>query len=132
VDTIRREAVDGTAAGPARQVLLAISGGDDIVLAAQAAISAAGAPGARVLVVHLPQVWPSRFAEDPGVQIAENLAQTIKLIEEAGISATGVVARPDQGANVIARIAAKWQADVTVMGSSRRGDLVTMVLGSPS
>lgn len=129
VNTIKRDVVDATIVGSARGVLLAIAGGDDIVLAAKAAIAAAAAPGSRVLVVHLQLV--GRYAE-AGQQMQANLAQAIALIEEAGIPASGVVARPDGGVNVIANIAREWLADVTLMGSSRRGDLVTMVLGTPS
>jgi nucleotide-binding universal stress UspA family protein len=119
-----------TTAGSPRQVLLAITVGDDIVLAAKTAISAAAVPGSRVLVVHV-AAGQSRLDGDPGEQIATTLAQAIKLIEEAGIPATSVVARPSPGVNVIANIAEEWHADVIVLGSSQRRDLATMFLGGP-
>jgi len=131
VDTIKRDAVDGTIVGSGRQVLLAISSGDDIALAAKAAIAAAAAPGSRVLVVHLARVRPSLLDAELGESMRASLAQAIKLIETAGIPASGVVARPGQGTNVIAHIAEEWHADTTVMGSSQRRDLGAMFLGPP-
>jgi nucleotide-binding universal stress UspA family protein len=121
--------------GSARQVLLAIAVGDDIVLASKAAIAAASAPGSQVLVVHVAQAMPpgqSRLDAEPEEQIRVALAQAIKLIEGAGISAHSLVARPVRGTNVIANIAEEWHADMTVMGSSQRRDLATMITGVPA
>jgi nucleotide-binding universal stress UspA family protein len=132
VDAINRDAVDGTIVGSGRQVLLAISNGDDIGLATKAAIAAAAAPGSRVLVVHIAQLRPSLLDAELGEQMRATLAQAVKLIEAAGIPASGVVARPGQGINVIAGIAEEWHADVTVMGSKQRRDLATMVLRPPA
>ena len=119
-----------TTAESPRQVLLAITVGDDIVLAAKAAISAAAIPGSRVLVVHVTP-GQSRLDAEPAEPIAATLAQAVKLMEQAGIAATSVVARPSPGVNVIANIAEEWRADVTVLGSSKRPDLATMLLGVP-
>ena len=127
MDAIEHETFDPMTVGPARQFLLAISRGDDIVLSAKAAIAAAAAPGSRV--VHLAEARPSLLDAELGEQMRASLAQAIKLIEAAGISASGVAARPGQGGNVIASIAEEWHADVTVMGSSQRRDLATMFLG---
>jgi nucleotide-binding universal stress UspA family protein len=115
-----------TTAGSPRQVLLAITVGDDIVLAAKAAISAAAVPGSRVLVVHV-AAEQSRLDGEPREQIETTLAQAIKLIEKAGFPATSVVAPPSLGVNVIASIAEEWHADVTVFGvepEARHGDHV--------
>lgn len=131
VDTIKRDAVDATIVGSGRQVLLAISAGDDVVLAAQAAIAAAASPGSRGLVVHLAQLRPSLLDSELGEQMRATLAQAVKLIEAAGIPASGVVGRHRQGTNVMANIGEEWHADVTVMGSSQRRDLATMFLGPP-
>jgi nucleotide-binding universal stress UspA family protein len=132
VDSLKRDPVDGTIVGSGRQVLLAISAGDDIILSSKAAIAAAAAPGSRVLVVHLAQLRPSLLDAELGEQMKATLAQAIKLIEAAGIPASGVVTRPGQGLNVIAGIAEEWHADVTVMGSKHRRDLATMFLRPPA
>lgn len=131
MDTIKRDPVDGTIVGSARHVLLAISSGDDIALATKAAIAAAAAPGSRVLVVHLARLGQSLLDADLGESMRASLAQAIKLIETAGIPASGVVARPGQATNVIASIAEGWRADTTVMGSNQRRDLGAMILGQP-
>jgi len=129
---MNHDALVPTTEVPARQVLLAISRGDDIVLAAKAAAAAAAAPGSRVLVVHLAEVRPSLLDAERGEQMRATLAQAIKLIEAAGIPASGVAARTGQGVNVIAKIAEEWRADVTLMGSRERRDLTTMHLGPPA
>lgn len=123
------------AAKTSRQVLLAIAGGDDLAPAARVAIAAAGALGSRVLVVHVAQVitaGQSLVYAECDEEIRSIIAKAIELIENAGISANGLVARPGPVASVIANIAEEWKADLIVTGSSRMGDLASMVLGSMS
>ncbi|HET6311693.1 MAG TPA: universal stress protein [Candidatus Nitrosotalea sp.] len=123
------------AAKSSRQVLLAIAGGDDIVPAANAAIAAAGALGSRVLVLHVARMitaGQSLVYAETDEEIRATMSKTIELVEKAGITANGRVARPGPVATAIAHVAEEWQADLIVMGSGRTGDLASIVLGSVS
>jgi nucleotide-binding universal stress UspA family protein len=121
--------------GQAQRVLLAVSGGDDIGRAARAAIAVASAPDCLVVVVHAGQLLevaygaPRSETED---ETRAPIAKAITLIEEAGIAARGIATQPGRVADVIARIANTWDVDLIVTGSSRMGDLGSMVLGSVS
>ncbi|HEY4887466.1 MAG TPA: universal stress protein [Candidatus Dormibacteraeota bacterium] len=121
-------------AAPPQRVLLAVAGGDDIVPAARAAIAAC-APESLILVVHAAQLIVGEqgmaYAETEN-EIQATIAQAIKLIEEAGISARAVVTHPGRVADVIARVAETWNVDLIVTGSSRMGELLSIVLGSVS
>jgi nucleotide-binding universal stress UspA family protein len=121
-------------AAPPQRVLLAVAGGDDIVPAARAAIAAC-APESLILVVHAAQLIVGEqgmaYAETES-EIQATIAQAIKLIEEAGISARAVVTHPGRVADVIARVAETWNVDLIVTGSSRMGELLSIVLGSVS
>jgi nucleotide-binding universal stress UspA family protein len=83
-------------------------------------------------VVHLAELRPSLLDSELGEQMRSSLAQAIKLIEAAGIPASGLVARPGLAGHIVAAIAEEWHADVTVMGSSPRRGLAAMFLGRPS
>jgi len=120
---------------PPQRVLLAIAGGDDIGPAARAAIAAASAPGSEVLVVHVAQVivGVQGFAYvEPDEEIKATMAKAIELIEDAGIPAEGLVPHSGPVAEVIAKVAETWDVDLIVVGSSRIGDLGSLVLGSVS
>lgn len=120
---------------PPQRVLLAIAGGEDIGPATHAAMAAASAPGSLVLVVHAADLTAGARGVVYSViedEIQATIASAIKLIEDAGIAARGVVAHSGRVADVIARVADMWEVDVIVAGSSRIGDLVSMVLGSVS
>ena len=120
---------------PPQRVLLAIAGGHDIGPAARAAIAAAAPPGSQVLVVHVAQliVGMQGFAySEPQEEVQATMARAIKLIEDAGISAEGVVPHAGPVAEVIAKVAETWDVDLIVVGSSRIGDLGSLVLGSVS
>jgi nucleotide-binding universal stress UspA family protein len=122
-------------AAPPQRVLLAVAGGDDIVPAARAAIAAASAPESLILVVHAAQLIvgeQGRAYAETESEIQATIAQAIKLIEEAGISARAVVTHPGRVADVIARVAETWNVDLIVTGSSRMGELLSIVLGSVS
>ena len=122
-------------AAPPQRVLLAVAGGDDIVPAARAAIAASSAPESLILVVHAAQLIVGEqgmaYAETES-EIQATIAKAIKLIEDAGISARGVVTHPGPVADVIARVADTWDVDLIVAGSSRLGELLSIVLGSVS
>ena len=120
---------------PLQRVLLAVAGGDDIGPATQSAILAASAAGAQVLVAHVAQVFvgPQGLSySEPEQEIQATIALAIKLIEDAGLSAKGVVAHPGPVAEVIIAVAEVWDVDLIVIGSSRMGDLASMILGSVS
>jgi nucleotide-binding universal stress UspA family protein len=120
---------------PLQRVLLAVAGGDDIGPAANSAIAAASPAGAQVLVAHVAQLFVGAQGlaySEPEHEIQATMARAIKLIEEAGLSAKGVVAHPGPVAEVISSVAEVWDVDLVVVGSSRMGDLASMVLGSVS
>jgi nucleotide-binding universal stress UspA family protein len=125
----------GTAAQKPQRVLLVVAVGDDIGRAARAAIAVASTPDCLVLVVHAGQLITGAqgtvLAEAEG-ETPATIAKTIKLIEQAGISARGVRTQPGRTADVIARVANTWGVDMIVAGSSRMGDLASMVLDSVS
>lgn len=115
------------------RVLLAVAGSDDIGAAVRAAIAVASAAKSLVLVVHTAEL----IVEGHGLvhsepEIQATIAKAIQLIEDAGISARGVVTHPGPVADVIARVADTWDVDLIVAGSSRLGDLASMLLGSVS
>jgi nucleotide-binding universal stress UspA family protein len=114
-------------ARPPQRLLLAIACGDDLGQAARAVVAVASAPDCLVLVVHAGQ-----FCSETEDGTLATIAKVIKLLEKAGISARGVVTQPGPAADVIARVADTWNVDLIVSGSSRMGDLASMVLGSVS
>ncbi len=117
----------------AERVVLAIAGGDDVVAGTQAAIAAAAAPSSRVLVVHVPQavigVQGLAYVEPDG-EIAETLKHAATMLTDAGVTVETMVARTGPVAQVVAETAGGWRADVIVIGSSRMGDLGSLLLGS--
>jgi nucleotide-binding universal stress UspA family protein len=121
--------------GEPQRVLLAIAGGDDITPGVQAAIGAAAAPGSKVMVVHVAQVIVGvqgfTYVE-PEEEVAAAMAKAIKLLSDAGVPAEAVVAESGPVAETLARMADTWEADLIVTGSSRMGDVASMVLGSVS
>jgi nucleotide-binding universal stress UspA family protein len=121
-------------AGRASRVLLALAGGDDIGRTARMAIAVAPAPDCLVLVVHAGQLLqePQGTLHSTDDETRAPIAKALTLLDEAGISARGVATQPGRVADVIARIANTWDVDVIVTGSSRMGDLASMVLGSVS
>ncbi len=116
-----------------RRVLLAIAGGDDLLPGVRAAIAAASAPGAEVLVVHVAQaiVGIQGFAYvEPDEEIRETIDKATALLKEAGIKFDSMVVDEGPVAKAVAGIAAKWEADLIVVGGSRMGDLGSLMLGS--
>ena len=121
--------------GGALRVLLAIAGGDDIAPGVHAAAAAVATPGSKVLVVHVRQalIGAQGFAYvEPDDEVGATMATTIKLLSDAGVEATGLVAHSGPVAKVVAEIASNWQADLIVTGSSRMGDLGSVIFGSVS
>lgn len=119
----------------ARRVLLAIAGGHDLAPGVRAAVAAAKAEGSRVMVVHVAQAIfapnGAAFIESDE-EIQATMAAAIVLVEQAGVTAEGMVAHAGPVAKSVAEIAAGWNADLIVVGSSRMGDVGSLVLGSVS
>jgi nucleotide-binding universal stress UspA family protein len=115
------------------RVLLAIAGGDDLLPGVRAAIAAASAPGATVLVVHVAQaivgIQGIAYVE-PDEEIHETIEKATALLKEAGVEVSSMVGHEGPVAKVVAEIAAKWEADLVVVGGSRMGDLGSLMLGS--
>ena len=116
------------------KIVLAIAGGDDLAPAARAAVAVAG-PDASVMVVHVAQaiVGVQGFAyvesED---EIRETMSRASELLMAANVNVQGVVAHHGPVAKAVAEIAADWNADLIVVGSSRMGDIGSLFLGSVS
>ena len=101
--------------------------------AIRAAMAAASEPGTEVLVVHVAQsfVGAHGFAYvEPEEEIHATLEQATNLLNEAGIVCKAMIAHAGPVAQVVAKIAAEWRADVIVIGSSRTGDLGSIIFGS--
>lgn len=130
--------VRGRAYGPtggARRVLLAIAGGDDLAPGVRASVAAAAAPESKVMVVHVAQavIGVQGFAYvESDAEIRTTMAAAVKLLDEAGVPSEAIVAHAGPVAKTVAEIAEAWKADVIVIGSSRMGDLSSLVLGSVS
>ena len=118
-----------------RRVLLAIAGGDDVAPCVRAAVAAAQAPSSEVMVVHVAQAifGPQGFAyvESPEESQA-TMASVLGILKDSSINAQGVIAHAGPVADSVAAIAANWKADIIVVGSSRMGDLGSLLLGSVS
>ena len=117
----------------AKRTLLAIAGGDDVEPAVAAAVAAAAAPGSAVLVLHVAQTLYAAQGltyVEPDDEIQETLARAMTLLTDAGVAAEAIVAPPGPVAQKVIEVAAKWEADIIVIGSSRMGDLESLLLGS--
>jgi nucleotide-binding universal stress UspA family protein len=116
-----------------KRILLAIAGGDDIEPGVAAAVAAAASPGSAVLVVHVAQT----FYADQGLtyvesdeEIKETLVRATALLTAAGVARDTIVAPSGPVAERVIEVAARWGADIIVIGSSRMGDLGSLLLGS--
>lgn len=118
-----------------RRVLVAIAGGEDVAPCVRAAIAAAPAPHSEVMVVHVAQaiVGPQGYAYvETSEEIKATMASALGLLRDSGIKVQGVVGHTSPVADSVAEIAANWKADIIVVGSSRMGDLGSLLLGSVS
>ena len=119
-----------------RRVLLAIAGGDDVAPGVRAAVAAAKAPHSKVMVVHVAQAifGAQGFAYvESDDEIQATMASAIRILRKIpGVQAEGVVAHAGPVAKAVAEIAVSWNADLIVVGSSRMGDLGSLLVGSVS
>jgi nucleotide-binding universal stress UspA family protein len=118
--------------GPIR-ILLAVASRDDVAPGATAAAAAAAAPGSRVLVIHV--AWSVTTENgisypEPADLIHETVDGTLTALAGAGVTAEAWVLRPGPVAEVVADAASRWQADLIILGSSRIGDLGSLLFGS--
>lgn len=118
--------------GPLR-VLVAIGAADDVDRACKAASAAAAVAGSKVLVVHV--TWS--VTTEHGVSYAEprevmqrSVDRAVEALEDEGIAADSWLLREGPVAEVVADAASRWQADLIVLGSSRLGDVGSMLFGS--
>lgn len=125
--------VAGTRVHEPRRILVAVAGGSDIASAMNAAAAAGSAPGSKVLVLHVPMAFVSgagiAYVESEA-EIGETLRQAGRILADAGLEGEVRVAAPGSVARTIAQAAAEWKADVIVIGSSRLGNLSSLLLGS--
>jgi nucleotide-binding universal stress UspA family protein len=118
-----------------QRVVLAIAGGDDIAPAARAAIAAAAAPGSVVLVVHVAQtvVEPQGFVfVETEEETEATMSTAMRMVTGAGIAVERVVSHGRPVAETVAETAESWNADMIVIGSSRMGNVGSLVFGSVS
>jgi nucleotide-binding universal stress UspA family protein len=129
--------VRGWAAGSppkVSKIVLAIAGGDDLAPAARAAVAVAGLD-ASVMVVHVAQaiVGAQGFAYvESEEEIRETMSHASELLKAANVNVHGMVVHQGPVAKAVAEIAADWNADLIVVGSSRMGDIGSLFLGSVS
>ncbi|MHB8589437.1 MAG: universal stress protein [Candidatus Dormibacteraceae bacterium] len=123
-----------TSPGKVSKIVLAIAGGDDLVPAARAAVAVAG-PDASVMVVHVARaiVGVQGFAYvESQDEIRETMAQAGEMLMAAKLKVQAMVAYEGPVAKAVAEIAADWNADLIVVGSSRMGDIGSLFVGSVS
>jgi nucleotide-binding universal stress UspA family protein len=116
----------------AQRVLLAIAGEDDLGTTVRAAIAAAGAPGSEVLVFQIAKAIGvgEGFAYLEPAEESQAATRAVMALRESGVTATSMVAPDVPVVQAIVQTATSWQADVIVIGSSRMGDLGSILFGS--
>ena len=118
-----------------RRIVVAVAGGDDIGPAVRAARAVAQARPCTVLAVHVAQAIvspPGVGYFEPDEEIKKTVDRTVAELREAGLDSEGMIAPAAPVAATLATIAAGWNADLIVTGSSRMGDAASLLLGSVS
>jgi nucleotide-binding universal stress UspA family protein len=121
--------------GYKRRLLVAVAGGDDVKPAVKAAIAIGQPIDSMVMVVHVAQsiIGVQGFAY---VESDEEIKASIDVasaeLRDAGLRVESTVLESGPVAKGIVEIAAAWDADLIVVGSSRMGDVASLVLGSVS
>ena len=116
------------------KVVMAIAGGDDVEPAARAA-AAVGLPDASVTVVHVRQALfgAQGFAYvESNDEMRQTMARACQMLIDSGVTVQGMVAHQGPVAEAVAQIAKDLNADLIVIGSSRMGDIGSLLLGSVS
>ncbi|HET7465348.1 MAG TPA: universal stress protein [Candidatus Dormibacteraeota bacterium] len=118
-----------------RRVLVAVAGGDDVKVAVKAAAAVMQPVESVAMVVHVAQamVGAQGFAYvESDEEINATMDRACAALRDAGITTESRVLRSGPVARGIAEIAAEWDADLIVTGSSRMGDVASSLLGSVS
>jgi nucleotide-binding universal stress UspA family protein len=121
--------------GYKRRLLVAVAGGDDVKPAVRAAIAIGQPVDSTVMVVHvaLSIIGVQGFAY---IESDEEMKASIDVacaeLRDAGLRVESTVLQSGAVARGIVEIAAAWDADLIVVGSSRMGDVASLVLGSVS
>jgi nucleotide-binding universal stress UspA family protein len=124
---------DAPAVHQAQKVLLAIAGGDDLAPGLRAATAAAAAAGSKVVVLHVAQaiIGAQGFSYvETDEEIQATIDRATTALQEAGIEHETFVAEPGAVASLVAKTAAGVGADIIVIGSSRMGDVASILFGS--
>jgi nucleotide-binding universal stress UspA family protein len=118
-----------------RRVLIAIAGGSDVAPCVRAGVAAAGTANSKVMVVHVAQAIVGTeglaYVESDD-EIQATMASAIEILHNAGVDADSMVAHAGPVTKSVSEIATSWNADLIVVGSSRMGDLGSLILGSVS
>jgi nucleotide-binding universal stress UspA family protein len=120
---------------PTRRILVAIAGGEDVSPAVRAAVAAGRTRNSSVMVVHVAQAifGVQGFAYvETDEEIKDTLKRAIAQLRDEGIAAESMILPSGSVARQIADLAMTWSADLIVVGSSRMGDVTSMLLGSVS
>jgi nucleotide-binding universal stress UspA family protein len=116
-----------------QRVLLAVAGGADVEPAVATAAALTRAPGSAVRILHVAQAIISvqgvGFVEPEG-DIEQTIQRASALLKEAGVPISWMVAPPGPVARTVIEAAEEWGADIIVIGSSRMGDLGSILFGS--
>lgn len=127
---------DHSAVGKPRRIMVAVAGGDDAERATDAAIAVAQTVSGRALVVHVAQALfgAQGYAYvESREEVEECVDSAVRRLTAARIPTERMVInnRGPVAAELISA-AAKWNADLIVIGSSRMRDLTSLLFGSVS
>lgn len=123
-----------SAIGKMRRIMVAVAGGDDVRPATDAAIAVAQTVSAQAMVVHVAQALfgPGYAYVESQEEIDRCVEGAVRRLTDAGIPTESTVIGRGPVAKAIVDAAAGWNADLIVVGSSRMGDVASLVLGSVS
>lgn len=131
---VRSHPLEGSIA--ANRILVAVAGGADVEPAVKAAAAVAAVhDGSTVKVVHVLQsiIGAQGYAYIETEAEAETaLDEAVALFEARGLHAQREAIRPQPVTRAILDAAAAFNADLIVTGSSRMGDMGSLLLGSVS
>lgn len=123
------------ALGATQRILLAVAGGDDVRPAVKAAIAVAQSAASTVMVVHVAQeiiaVTGYAYVESDE-EVRNTLESAISPLRAEQIQVESMVLNGRPVATAISEVAAAWNADLIIVGSSRMRDMASMLLGSVS
>jgi nucleotide-binding universal stress UspA family protein len=117
-----------------RKILVAVAGGPDIPPAVHAVAALPFAKTASVTVLHVTQAFqqPGHAFVESEEETEATLKTAVERLHHVGVDAAATVAPSGPVAATVSDFANRWGADLIVIGSSRMGDLASMVLGSVS